>query len=337
MKTDSGRSLLSLLIASAVVALIPAAGQTARRSVARAKTPATSAAPAQTAPGRSSTTDPRIPPASDPQPYASSVSRSPQAIPNLTNEEKERWLKAAEIEETKQLSEGTTHSYKVKMSDGGLLHDAHIQIIDVYKPVFRGTEGTVEKNFKDSWKFNVAAYRLAKMIGLADMVPPSIERVYLGKPASYTWWVDDVWMDEAARRDKKIKPPTADFWIDQLNKIRVFDALIYNVDRNQGNLLITHDWHIWMIDHTRSFRSSPKLFREDTLSRCDKTLLERLKKLDRGAVQLALGSYLTPEEMAGLLARRDVIVRFFESEIKDKGEDAVLTGMPRSTPRVTIP
>lgn len=297
---------------------------------AQAPPPAQSSTP----PARSPTTDKRIPPA----PSKTAIVEGPrQPIPALSNEEKERFLTRATVQETKQLAEGTTHSFKVRMSDGKLAHDAHIQIIDVYKPVFRGKEGTVEKDFKDSWKFNVAAYRLAKMIGLDNMIPPSVERDYNGQPSSFTWWVDDVWMDEAARRDNQIKPPTDDSWLNQLNKVRVFDALIYNVDRNQGNLLITHDWHLWMIDHTRAFRTSTTLFRPKSLSRCDVKLLEQLRRLDRGALQLAVGQYLTPAEIDGLLGRRDYIVRFFDTEVQSKGSDAVLTGLPRKTPEVSIP
>ena len=54
---------------------------------------------------------------------------------------------------------------RVTLSDGKLTHDAQFQAIDVYKPVFRGAEGTVEKNFRDSYKFNIAAFRLGRMIG----------------------------------------------------------------------------------------------------------------------------------------------------------------------------
>jgi hypothetical protein len=38
-----------------------------------------------------------------------------------------------------------------------------------------------------------------------------------------------------------------------------------------------------------------------------------------------------------MLVRRELLVKFFESEITSKGEDTVLTDMPRRTPRVTIP
>ena len=37
--------------------------------------------------------------------------------------------------------------------------------------------------------------------------------------------------------------------------VRLFDQLIYNTDRNLGNLLIDKDWRLWMIDHTRAFKT----------------------------------------------------------------------------------
>ena len=59
--------------------------------------------------------------------------------------------------------------------------------------------------------------------------------------------------------------------------------------------------------------------------------------LNRAELQRELGPWLRTEEITALLARRDAIVRYFDGEIREKGEDAVLTGMPRSTPHVSIP
>ena len=38
--------------------------------------------------------------------------------------------------------------------------------------------------------------------------------------------------------------------------MRVFDELIANTDRNQGNMLIDKQWKLWLIDHTRGFRTT---------------------------------------------------------------------------------
>jgi hypothetical protein len=257
--------------------------------------------------------------------------------PQVTLEQIERFLQTADIVKTQTLSEGTTKSFRVTMTDGRLTHDAHVQPLDIYKPVWKGVNGTVEKNFRDTYKFNVAAYRLGKLLGLDSMIPASVERDFEGKPAAYTWWADDVAMTEEQRRIKQIKPPASQFWIDQLNKVKVFDQLIYNMDRNQGNLLITSDWKLYMIDHTRAFRTSKSLLNASLLTRCDYALLNAMRSLTLPALQKELGPFLRAEEINALLARRDVIVKFFDSEVRKKGDEVVLTGLPRSTPVVSVP
>ena len=257
--------------------------------------------------------------------------------PKLTDAEMEAFLKTAKIIDRKKLDVGTTGASRVTLSDGKLTHDAQFQSVDVFKPTFRGAEGTVEKNFRDSYKFNIAAYRLGKLLGI-ETIPMSVEREVDGKLGSMTWWVDNIWITEVERRDKGIKPPASQFWVDALNIIRVFDQLIYNTDRNQGNLLITPEWKVWMIDHTRAFRTQVAMQKKNALpGRVDHKLLAALRQLDPAQVKQALGGYLRPEEINGILGRRDLIVAHFNREIKQKGEDSVLTGIPRKTPDVTLP
>jgi hypothetical protein len=275
-----------------------------------------------------------------PPPANSAVSNDPPPMkpaPKLSDAEMEIFLKSAKIVNQKKLDSGTTGAVRVTLSDGKLTHDAQFQPIDVYKPVFRGAEGTVEKNFRDSYKFNIAAYRLGKLIGV-DNIPMSVERDLDGKLGSMTWWLDNIWMTEAERRDRSIKPPASQFWVDELNIVRVFDQLIFNTDRNQGNLLITPEWKLWLIDHTRAFRTAVAMQKKNALpSRIDHEVLAGMKKLTPAQLQQQLGAYLRPEEISAILGRRDLILAHFNREIKDKGEDAVLTGMPRKTPEVTLP
>ncbi len=47
-------------------------------------------------------------------------------------------------------------------------------------------------------------------------------------------------------------------------------------------------------------------------------------------LQQRLGRWLGKLELEGLLARRDVIVRFFDKEVAAKGEAAVLYDLPRA-------
>lgn len=270
----------------------------------------------------------------------SPVDTNPPALkpePKLGDTQMELFLRTANVTAQKKLESGTTASIRVTLSDGKLTHDAQFQPIDVYKPVFRGAEGTVEKNFRDSYKFNIAAFRLGRLVAINN-IPMSVEREIDGKMGSITWWLDNIWMTEAERRDRGIKPPASQFWVDELNIVRVFDQLIYNTDRNQGNLLITPDWKVWMIDHTRAFRTAVALQKKNALpGRIDHKVLRALRQLNTLQLKKELGAYLRPEELSAILGRRDLIVAHFDREISTKGEDLVLTGMPRKTPEVTLP
>src|SRR5262249_14760818 len=119
-------------------------------------------------------------------------------------------------------------------------------------------------------------------------------------------------------------------WNQQMYLCRVFDQLIYNTDRNLGNLLITKDWKIWMIDHTRAFRTMKDLKSPKDLVQCDRNLLAKLRELNREMLEHKLGHYLTKMEIDGLLSRRDRIVKFFDERIAQKGEAAVLFDLDRS-------
>jgi hypothetical protein len=166
-------------------------------------------------------------------------------------------------------------------------------------------------NFKDTWKFNLAAYKLDQLLGL-NMIPVTVERRYKGASGSFTWWVDDILMDEVDRTKKKIEAPDTENWNTQMHCVRVFDQLIFNVDRNLQNLLIDKNWQIWMIDHSRAFRMLTSLRETKNLQRCDQDLLEKLKQLNAETLKKELGNYLTAPEIKGLLARRDRIVKTFE-------------------------
>lgn len=242
--------------------------------------------------------------------------------PVLTNSQKEEFLRTAKVLKTRTLSEGVTQSLRASLSDGKITHDASIQGIDEHKRVFTTALGT-ELNFKDTYKGNLAAYRLAKLLGLGDMVPPSIERRFGRATAAFTWWVDDVLMTEKQRYLTKKVPPDLDRWNRQMYLVRVFDELIYNTDRNLGNLIIDHRWNLHMIDHTRAFRLHKKLKTPKNLVQCERSLFTALQTLDKASLEQELTPYLNNGEINAVLARRDLIVKVFEDLAAQKGDAAV--------------
>lgn len=245
-----------------------------------------------------------------------------QTASSVSIEEQEHFLAAAEVVEIQRLAQGVTGSQRATLSDGSLTHDAHIQTIEEFRTAAPTASG-FEANFRDSFKFNVAAYRLNRMLGL-DMIPATVVRRINGRLGSVTWWLDNVLMAEKDRYLKKIEPPDSETWNKQIFIVRVFDQLIHNTDRNLGNLMITKDWKLWMIDHTRSFRISDKLENPKQLSICERGLLAAMRSLDRPSLDRQMEGVLTEAEIGALLARRDVIVRFFDEAIAEKGEESVL-------------
>lgn len=254
---------------------------------------------------------------------------APVSAPSLTCEQMEEFLKTANVGTRRELSVGITLPSRATLDDGRMHHDASIQAVDVSKPTFQTTRGT-EINFRDSWKFNVAGYELAKLLQL-NMVPPYVERKVAGQFASLSWWVDDAMM-ERDRYKRNIQPPDPESWNDQMYAVRVFHQLIYDTDPNLTNILITKDWRIWMIDFSRAFRLMKRLQNPKDLVKCDRKLLAHLRELTPEIVQQKLGKWLTKPEIEGVLARRDLIVRFFDDEVKKKkGEAAVLYDIARTS------
>jgi hypothetical protein len=245
----------------------------------------------------------------------------------LSRAEMEQFLFTARVLQRKELSRGITNSERATLDDGKLRHDAHIQTVEISKISFQTVRGT-EFNFRDSYKYNMAAYELDKLLEL-NMVPVSVERKVGGQMAAVTWWVDDVVVTELERKKKKMEPPDLKNWNQQMYVLRVFDQLIYNTDRNLGNVLVTKDWKIWMIDHTRAFRMRKDLENPKNLVQCDRQLLAKLRSLDKNVLNQKLGRYLTGAEIDGLLSRRDKIVKFFDEQVAQKGEAAVLFDLVR--------
>jgi len=240
----------------------------------------------------------------------------------------ETYLKTAKVVSQKDTPVGITAPSRAMLDNGTLQHEASIQRVDIKKTTFEGTRST-ELNFRDAWQFNVAGYELAKMLKL-NMVPPYVERRVAGRDASVSWWINDAMM-EKDRYQKKIQPPEPRKWNEQLYAARIFHELIADTDFNMTNILITKDWRMWLIDFSRAFRMTKTLYNPKQLTRADRTLLASMRGLTLDGVQRALGSWLNKLEIEGLMARRDLIVQFFDREVAAKGEGAVLYDLPRSS------
>jgi hypothetical protein len=242
---------------------------------------------------------------------------------SLTKGQIAAFLTTARVVNAKQTSTGITSPWRLTLTDGTLTHDAAFQSVDQHEPRHEFADGTTEVNFVDSYKFDLAAYRIAELVGLDEMMPVTVKRTWNRNAGALSWWVSTL-MDERERLARKVQPPDADLWNKQMARMRVFTALVYDTDRNLTNVLIGDDWKLWMIDFTRGFRQQKTLVNEKDLLRCDRQLLERLKALDRADVTRAAGEYLTRFQIDSLMTRRDVIVQHFARLAAERGEASVL-------------
>jgi hypothetical protein len=243
--------------------------------------------------------------------------------PELTREQMAEFLRTAQVIGSKGTSKGVTRPRRLTLSDGRITQDALFQVIDEEKAVQRFAGGRTEINWRDSWVFNVAAYRLAELIGLGDMVPVTVERRYDGQRGALTWWVTNVKYDEQSRRKAGARAPDSLAWTRQVHLSRVFTELVYDTDRNMGNQLIDENWKLWMVDFTRAFRRHDFLRAPNTLVLCSRELRDRLRTLTEEDVRQALGEYLRPAEIKALMRRRDRILERFDKLAAERGEDTV--------------
>ena len=241
----------------------------------------------------------------------------------LSKEQIKQFLLTAKVVKSHDAKKGVTGTNRLTLSDGTVTHDASFQAIDEHAQKKQLSSGAMELNFVDSYKYNIAAYSLAELLGMDDMIPVYVERKYDGKTGSLSWWLP-VKMDEAERYKQKLKPPDPDAWNNQMYKIRVFDQLVSDNDPNLTNVLIGENWQIWRIDFSRAFRTNNDVKEPKNLVRCDRQLLEKLKALDAKTVAEKTNRYLSKDEVKAVMARRDKIVAQFQKLIAEKGENEVL-------------
>lgn len=257
--------------------------------------------------------------------FAQAVAAAP--APQLTVEQMKDFLKTAKIVRSRTTSKGVTAPKRLTLTNGTITNDAVFQSVDESKMVVSlsggGRGSTTELNFVDSYRYNLAAFALAEMLGLEYMMPVYVERRWNGATGSVGWWVPTL-MDESERLKKRVQPPNPTDWNYQMYRMRVFTALVRDTDRNLTNVLITHQWKVMMIDFSRAFRLQPELMHAKDLAKIDRRLLGRLEQLTPDSVKAATKDFLTKSELEAMMKRRDMLVAHFKGLIAAQGEDKVL-------------
>lgn len=220
----------------------------------------------------------------------------------------EDFIRTSPIERLEDIPVGVLKPKRGFFTSGGLAASV------IVKSVRRGRV----QGYWESYQSEIAAYELDKLLGL-EMVPVTVEKRVQGELVSAQLWVEGC---TSLKKLKDVPNPDVSGWNRQVYRQRVFDNLIANIDRNEGNLLVARDpnWTLILVDHSRAFTSEMKM--PFPMTRIDRPLFARLRLLDEKALRLHVGR-LVLDGGRSLLKRRDAIVAHFEKLAAEKGESEV--------------
>lgn len=220
----------------------------------------------------------------------------------------EDFMRTADVQKIEPVPIGVTKPQRALFVPGGL----------VPRAAWKALPPSYRSGFRESYKAEIAGYLLDRLLDL-HMVPPTVERRVDRDPGAMVYWIENTkpW-------DNK-KPPTGPEprWSNQLSRMKMFDQLIANIDRNAGNILYDDDWHVFLIDHSRAFIERKDLKGTAAPARVDRALWTKIDALTTEQLQSALGAWLSPKEIEALLARRDRMRAEIAKLVATRGEAGV--------------
>ena len=207
----------------------------------------------------------------------------------------------------------STRPNRAYLEPGGLVGSM------AWKPIAPG----MKNGFYESYRSEVAAYELDKLLGLG-MIPPTVERDLERQTGAAVMWASPTRsfkeMGGVPGQAGVAGPPgprVAEF-MRQVIRAKMFDNLIANKDPNLGNWLVDPDWHLLLIDHSRSFTTMKTMVHK--MDNIDAPLWEKFKALDEASLKENVGKWMGGGELRAILERRDRMQQEIDKMVKAKGE-----------------
>lgn len=237
-----------------------------------------------------------------------------------TRAEREDFLKHGKVVSVKDVGSGATKPLKVTLAYQGKEMKAIFKAVDVRMDSPSRFGGKTAAEYSDSYKHELAAYELDKMLGM-NLLPAIVERRIKGKKGSLREWVDDV----MPRFGHGNLPPDIDVARDQVQMVWLFDYLIYNVDRRTHNLMIGSGWEPVLIDHSMAFTLFDMPVRP--LYRFPKEVIDALRGLTEKEISKQLKPYLRKVQIDAFLERRLQVLKRVDQRVAIENEQDVFFPM----------
>ena len=251
------------------------------------------------------------------------LDRDGQPLPFETEEQILDYLRTAEVISIEAVGTGITQPRRVDLEKDGIRMRAIFHTIDLRRERARIGD-RFHMFFRDSWEAQVAAYRLAMLLEYDNVAPTVRRRIGAEEGSLQAWIENEGLMTDAERLQQGIRPVDAEAWLEQRWAMEVFDALIFNDDRNPTNVLLDAEGKLWMIDHTRAFQRSEALRDPGRVNKIERRLWSRVRTIADESFRDLLGDILEPPQIGALLTRRRALIEHFEKLIVERGEDEVL-------------
>lgn len=221
----------------------------------------------------------------------------------------ERCLSEGVVVGRESISIGVTKPQKIHLDCDGQKMKA------IWKPL----RPSYDSGWWESYESEVAAYRLDRLLGFG-MVPPTVERRFGAQAGSLQFWVDGfhVFRDDQQRLRKLVPDRT---W----SRIKMFDFLINNPDRNAGNILVREDGQVALIDHSRAavFHGGVVVLDSWLPVRYDRSLMKRFSQLDADSLRAEMADLASPRSLKQILRRRDRLEKKLSRDLEEKGVGVV--------------
>ena len=221
----------------------------------------------------------------------------------------EEALERGDVLGREAISEGITHPEMLTLRIGS------VQLRAIFKTIDEETRGmsrtnVAEQHFTDRYAYEVAAYRLDRLFRI-DLVPPTVVREVEGKRGSVQYWIEDATsLGQAIAGGHQ--PKDAERFRRNKISMNVLDALIYNIDRNPSNVLVTPaDDGFHLIDHSRAFREEKTLppFLVDWDGTLEPRVAARLRDVKDDEIRAALAGFVTEKQIKVVVERRRLLLR----------------------------
>ena len=242
----------------------------------------------------------------------------------LTDAEIEECLASGKITEGDEVLIGLTKPLQVYLDCDGRTQKAVFKYVDIEKEgIYTLANGDREFNFTDRYHYERAAYLLDRELSL-EMVPVAALRTYRGKDGVLVAWLHDT--VNGRRLSLDLPGETIAAIERQKSVMRMFDSLIYNVDRRPENWRVDESVaKLYLIDHSQSFRIKPKLQAvfADNRVWMSEDLYTRLQTLELNSLMQLMKGLVSRGQIKALLKRRDLILEKIDRDREEYGDESV--------------